>query len=470
MKPDENRWHSDDRGLSLLSFTAANHRSILEAQTLTLMSGHNVAKAPEKGWISVIHPVTVLMGPNGAGKSNLLDALHFALHVIRLSATSWQSIGAGAPKPNRPFRLGNESGTVPSTYEFEFVLDGMRYVYGFEWRYDGMHREWLSRVPGSRWTVCFDRLRGEVIDWNKSFMPASAVRELGKVMDTELVMSVALRSEHSVLGGIARGLVKGCAFIPVGESSQRHRERQLAALIRSGDLNLDDVSQLLIAADTGIRAVTLEHRRLPPEDFERLQNVVAALTGASGSGDRGAVEIAKVSDDDLATLVHTFQFLHEGEGDAEDRKISLGDESTGTRAWLSIAPTVLKTLRAGSVLIADELDSSLHQSLVEMLIRAFTDEATNPHGAQLLFSSHNTNFLEHSRELGIRPGCIWFIEKQPNGSSDLFSLADFPNHEAANYERRYLSGRYAALPRVSPSILRGLVLAEGDGGEEVNRG
>ena len=53
------------------------------------------------------------------------------------------------------------------------------------------------------------------------------------------------------------------------------------------------------------------------------------------------------------------------------------------------------------------------------------------------------------------------MEKNQNGESSLFSLVDFPNHADANYERRYLSGRYGALPFLSPSTLRGLVSTQG---------
>lgn len=112
------------------------------------------------------------------------------------------------------------------------------------------------------------------------------------------------------------------------------------------------------------------------------------------------------------------------------------------------------------MLIIDEIDASLHQSLVELVVQAFTDPSINIHGAQLIFTSHNTNVLEHAQSLGLQPAALWFAEKTVDGATEIYPLADFPNHPNANYERRYLSGRYGALPKLSPSTLRALVAKE----------
>ena len=95
-----------------------------------------------------------------------------------------------------------------------------------------------------------------------------------------------------------------------------------------------------------------------------------------------------------------------------------------------------------------------------MIIRCFTDRSINQHGAQLILTTHNTNIIEHMEALALEPATMWFMEKNLDGESSLFSLADFPNRSEANYERRYLGGRYGALPQLSPSTLRGLVSQE----------
>ena len=106
--------------------------------------------------------------------------------------------------------------------------------------------------------------------------------------------------------------------------------------------------------------------------------------------------------------------------------------------------------------MVDELDSNLHQKLIEIIITCFTDSTINQHGAQLIFITHNTSIIEHMGDLSLSTETIWFMEKSQNGESSLFSLADFPKHSDAHYEYRYWEGQYGALPYLSTAILRGL--------------
>ena len=134
------------------------------------------------------------------------------------------------------------------------------------------------------------------------------------------------------------------------------------------------------------------------------------------------------------------------------------DQSDGTLTWLSAAPIIVDALRDGTIVVADELDSSLHSQLLGMVVKSFTDESININGAQLIFSSHDTNLLEHRKELGLPESSFWFVEKNSSGVSEFYPLTDFKSHVDANYERRYLSGRYGAIPHLSPALIRGLVV------------
>lgn len=447
--------------MKLLSFTVSNHKSIRDAQTLDLFSNWKASRTPDSGWDDYIHPATVIMGANASGKSNLLEALHFALTAVRLSATSWRSNGSGR-QIYMPFALAEGYREKPSSYEIEFIADGIRYVYGFEWSYKGVRSEWLSRVPHKQWTMCFDRSTTEGrLEFNRSFMSITSQRQLGPISEEELILSVALRSHHPTLGPIAQALVDEVRYVPVGSVAMSQRQDYLIDLIRHGALDLAELSQLMIAADTGITKVELDSQRIPKKSLEQMDKVVRMLQDASGNSHEvkkeGTAEAAKFNDAELQTIVHRLVSTHRG---VDGHKFELCEESTGTQNWLVTAPIFLATLRGGGVLIVDEIDSSLHQSLVELVVQAFTDPSINIHGAQLIFTSHNTNVLEHAQSLGLQPAALWFVEKTVDGATEIYPLADFPNHPNANYERRYLSGRYGALPKLSPSTLRALVAKE----------
>lgn len=436
--------------MSLLRFSVGNFCSIKDIVTLDLAPKLGEATALTDPVKEITEPVTAIFGPNGSGKSNLLEALQFAHDVIIRSATSWRVLDDYPTQPHFPFKLSKETVSQPSFFEFDFTIDETRYLYGFTYGRDGVVEEWLSYVPKQRWSKGFIRNRTETpeIDWNNSYITKTLQKELGKVDKRELILSVALRDEHPLLQKIAYALVSSLSFLPLGDFAQRERIQQATSLIRKKHFDLNEISLLMKAADTGIESVSLNEEKIPVETLERLYKFLKAIT----EFDDKSNEI--LSNDEAEKVIYNLVFTHSGEINSI---LTLSEESAGTLAWLSTAPTLLQTLREGSVLIADELDSSLHQKLIEMIIKGFTDPSINQHGAQLIFTIHNTNIIEHMDDLSLDTKSIWFMEKNQNGESSLYSLADFPNHSDANYERRYLSGRYGALPYLSPAILRGLV-------------
>ena len=436
--------------MSLLRFSVGNFCSIKDIVTLDLAPKLGDATALTDPVKEITEPVVAIFGPNGSGKSNLLEALQFAHEAIVRSATSWRVLDDYPTQPHFPFKLSKETVSQPSFFEFDFTIDETRYLYGFTYGRDGVVEEWLSYVPKQRWSKGFIRNRTETpeIDWNNSYITKTLQKELGKVDKRELILSVALRDEHPLLQKIAYALVSSLSFLPLGDFAQRERIQQATSLIRKKHFDLNEISLLMKAADTGIESVSLNEEKIPVETLERLYKFLKAIT----EFDDKSNEI--LSNDEAEKVIYNLVFTHSGEINSI---LTLSEESAGTLAWLSTAPTLLQTLREGSVLIADELDSSLHQKLIEMIIKCFTDPSINQHGAQLIFTIHNTNIIEHMDDLSLDTKSIWFMEKNQNGESSLYSLADFPNHSDANYERRYLSGRYGALPYLSPAILRGLV-------------
>jgi AAA15 family ATPase/GTPase len=104
----------------------------------------------------------------------------------------------------------------------------------------------------------------------------------------------------------------------------------------------------------------------------------------------------------------------------------------------------------------DELDASLHPTLSMQLIKLFTDPATNPRGAQLIFAAHDTSLLNH-----LNRDEVWLTEKV-NGVTKLGALAEFAGErvrKSQNLEKAYLGGRFGALPDVDRTeFLRALGL------------
>lgn len=95
-------------------------------------------------------------------------------------------------------------------------------------------------------------------------------------------------------------------------------------------------------------------------------------------------------------------------------------------------------------MISDEIDNNFHPSLLQQLVQAFNNPAINKAGAQLLFTSHDTNLMNPQL---LRRDQLYFTEKAINEESVLFSLADLKGiRNNADFARQYLAGFYGALP------------------------
>lgn len=127
-------------------------------------------------------------------------------------------------------------------------------------------------------------------------------------------------------------------------------------------------------------------------------------------------------------------------------------ESAGTRKLIDLAGPIFDTLERGATLVVDELDAKMHPLISMHIIKLFNSNGYNPHGAQLVFSTHDTHLLS-SRLL--RRDQIWFTEKDEKEQTDLYSMMDIvlpdgtkPRNDS-NYEKNYINGRYGAIPYIN---------------------
>jgi AAA15 family ATPase/GTPase len=104
---------------------------------------------------------------------------------------------------------------------------------------------------------------------------------------------------------------------------------------------------------------------------------------------------------------------------------------------------LLETLQDGDVLVVDELDARLHPLMTREIISLFNHKTTNPNGAQLIFNTQDTNLLDNTL---FRRDQLWFVEKDRQGASHLYSLVEFKERNDKDYGRGYVQGRYGAIP------------------------
>jgi AAA15 family ATPase/GTPase len=139
-------------------------------------------------------------------------------------------------------------------------------------------------------------------------------------------------------------------------------------------------------------------------------------------------------------LVESISFGHVGENE-NIKYFNLDEESDGTIRLLDFIPAFKEIISSPKVYIIDEIERSIHPLLIKELVKKFSeDELTR---GQLIFCTHESNLLDQNI---FRQDEIWFIEKDKNGASDLYSLSDFKEHNTIDIRKGYLSGRYGSIP------------------------
>ena len=121
----------------------------------------------------------------------------------------------------------------------------------------------------------------------------------------------------------------------------------------------------------------------------------------------------------------------------------LREESVGTQRLFSLALKMLKVLDQGSLLLIDELGSNIHPNITQEIVRLFQGPKTNPKRAQLIFTSHDNTLQQRNL---LRRDQIWFTQKRPDGSTELYPLTDFHPRNDLAIDKAYLDGRFGAVP------------------------
>jgi hypothetical protein len=423
----------------LLNFRAANHRSLRDEQQLQLHAVYDADRPPGTDWQAV--PVAGIFGANAAGKSNVVDALRYMARMVVSSHNIAEPDGGVL---REPFRLDREAAADPSWFVVDLHLSGVRHTYGFSVDDDAVLQEWLYDYPHGRRRIIFERDGEEVVPGD-----SQAARELKVIANvTEpnvLFLSMAARSRQPDFRPVYDWFSTGLNF---SSGTSPRLSRQTARLLEEAD-RAPFLLDLLRASDLGIEDFGVE--RVEAEESPRW------ATMRSGAGwivrtDTGHVELRP-------------WVGHRGRDGIV--RMSLHEESAGTRALIHQAARLDRTLLRGGTLVIDEVDSSLHPRLTAALIALFQDKATNPHGGQLLFTSHDATLLgRREGEDILRRDQVWFAEKDRYGETSLVPLSDFKPRQDENRERRYLGGSYGGVPLIDDSFAAAVAASRGDDAED----
>ena len=362
-----------------------------------------------------------IYGPNASGKSTILEAARALQFLIQASAkfpSDEDLLGSYVP-----FMLDPQLRTAPVSLGVVGVVD--RQVYRYSISFDRSHviEESLVRSSGSAPSQLFYRKGYEVEGAWADDPQFSLVAE--SFRPNALLLSLADALTPKLASGIAVGLRRLLRFYdPTVTRWPGYRVNQrVANRAASDDRFANWLRMRLKDVDIGVVDYKVEVRKKRPVTETILGGISRQKTFR-------------------LTLLH----------DASEGPMPLPDgrESKGTRRFLDLAPFFFDISQGDSTTtcFVDELDASLHPVLLGKLVRHFNCELpqTDVKG-QLIFASHETALVDDEAKAAIlRRDQVYFTEKNSSGAARLFSLAEFKERNNLNIRRRYLQGRYGALP------------------------
>lgn len=423
----------------LVEFKFSNYRSFRDEAILS-MEAVNVSKSKDSliTYNSLyLLPSVAIYGKNGGGKSNVIRAFWLAVQFVR-NAQRTQHANAGVPVS--PFLLNDYSKERVTSFEFTYIWEGIKYIYGFSSTQKEATREYLYYFPKKKEALVFDRI-------GQSFIFRTGTekkkRELisQAVASNQLFFAVACTMNERICVD-AMGWFNNITF------SRGYTDIPAQLLAYSEDPHmLQAISDYAKAADVGIQDMKFDIKstgieQMPNNLPEGIKQALMQFAQALAESSEGAEAKLKMEE------VHASTY-HRGvdkTGVQHHYQLALEDESDGTRRIMSLAPMVEKALRSGGVLLVDELEKEIHPLLMQFVISKFQNPKTNPNNAQMIFTTHNTDILDMDI---MRKDQLYFVDKDDeDGSSTLYSIADFFGNKSENIRKGYLLGKYGAIPNI----------------------
>ena len=454
----------------LIEFKVANFRSIRDEQTLSLVASPTDTDLPgsvierDLPGLSGVRFLkgAAIYGANASGKSNVLAALRFVAEFVRSSVVG---LRPEEPTGTEPFKLDAASRHQPSEFELTFVVNGVRYVFGLGVTPERVVEEYLVAYPKGtpqRWYAREYDAEKKVYTWARPGSGFKSDKSLqDKTRENALFLSVAPQFNDPQLTPIFEWFRSALRFLHFNEEKPEDRlttdllavpayRSRIIGLLKSADLGIADTrfqesKSLRELANLRSRLLKMfDSAQMIPQLKEKIPQLQRWEHLSAAEKEEEVKNSIKLSEPEPE-----IQLLHPGEGDELVALDFKREESNGTRRLFALIGHWLNFLEQGSILLIDEIETSLHPYLVDELLKlAFSPEA-NPKGAQIIFTTHDALLLDKET---MRRDQIWFTEKSPDGVTHLYPLTKYKPRKEEARTTGYLAGRYGGVPFIPEGL------------------
>lgn len=412
----------------LIQFSVENFMSFKNKAVLSFSAGNesllpeNEFKVENERLLKSI----ALYGANAAGKSSFYKALTASIIMIRTSQK--KQIGEKIFELI-PYKFDEKSIKSPSKFEFIFINNGIKYIYGFSATMDRIIDEYLYKYTSAKPSLIFKRENTSEYKFPKK--DEKILKELQeKTIENKLFLSTATSWNYEETKN---------AFLWFAKKIDTYKHG--FNIVNTDKLKNDPdgtlkrfVLNVLKAADINIS--DYEIRSFPIDINSIMSNIPYGLAIQMQS-EKGP--IVGVTD-----RIFTKHKIINENGEFKEYELDINEESDGTQAIFYFSSELRDSLIGGKTIIVDEIDSSLHPLLVEFIVKLFNSKEINKSNAQIMFITHDTNLLNLDT---LRRDQIYMVEKDNDtGVSELYSLDEFSVRKKENIQKGYLQGRYGAIP------------------------
>ena len=423
----------------LLQFSVENFRSIKEKAVLSMIASADEQHSENYSLLGkdkCLKTVAVY-GANAAGKSNLFLALTTAILAVRMS----NDRQLGTPIYNiMPFLFDPKTANAPSSFEFIFIADGKKYVYGFSATAAAVETEYLYVYHTAKPTTIFER----------DIHQANEYRFTSPALKKQLLPITQRNTPNKLF--LATATLWNCEetrapLLWFQNKINTYSNDYNDLLPYSSEMFAKDddnslrafTKQLLREADISIDNYSFESRDTEKDELLRqmpsgVREIFSALPMTSGKNYR-ITTIHRIPNQDTDVAY----------------ELSLQQESKGTRDVFLMSPVLKRAFETGETVCVDEFDTSLHTMLVRYLVSLFHNPEINKANAQLVITTHDLSLMNLKF---LRRDQIYFIEKSSEtGASELYSLDEFSPRTNEDVRKGYMLGRYGSVPNIGEGDL-----------------
>lgn len=347
--------------------------------------------------------VVAIYGANASGKSNFVDAYRSFLNIVRNSfqMSDKEDDTSVLEKYYYPFFFDDDTVDGDTEFEAVFHFNGSEYRYGFIYNSERINYEWLYKksLTTNRQSKIIERYPDKIELGNSVNRVCEKYLE---DIDAD-VLALSFFSSLKLRTHVFKDAVYCITdILPLSLSCDHHSKFMLD---RYFEKDFDDeekpkLLRFLNAIDVGIKDITVDRNK-------------------------------------NNTYVYTFHADKNG----ELCPIPIEIESDGTRRAIAVYSYIRIAVLYGKGLIIDEFNNQLHPLLQKYLIDLFYEDSTE---GQLIYTTHDTSLMDRQF---MRRDQIWFVSKDDNGESSLYSLAEFKiRNDKSSFKKDYLGGVYGGIP------------------------